>query len=133
MTLRKLNPSKVDSSTSAQESKIIMLILPGARTYFLQNILHNWASPVGHTILTHLKEVMIPGYSKLIIGNIILPEENVPLRNSGLDIAMLFLHSGSQRSEHEWRELIEGAGLKVVKVWYPPGDGDGIVEVEKPV
>jgi len=105
----------------------------GARTYFLQNILHNWASPVGHQILTHLREVMIPGYSKLIVGNIVLPDQDVPLRNSGLDIAMLFLHSGSQRSESEWRELIEGAGFKVIRVWTPPGDGDGIIEAEVPV
>jgi len=76
---------------------------------------------------------MIPGYSKLIIGNIILPDEHVPLRNSGLDMAMLFLHSGSQRNESEWRELIEGVGLQMVKVWYPPGDGDGILEAELPV
>lgn len=104
--------------------------LTGARTYFLQNILHNWASDACHTILTHLCEAMTPGYSQLIVGNIILPDENVPLRASGLDIAMLYLHSGSQRSESEWRELLEGAGLKVVKVWYPQGDGDGIIQAE---
>lgn len=75
---------------------------------------------------------MIPGYSKLLVGNIILPDENVPLRASGLDIAMLFLHSGSQRSEAEWRGLIEGAGLRVLKVWRPQGDGDGIIEAEVP-
>lgn len=80
----------------------------------------------------HLKDVMIPEYSKIIIGNIILPDENVPLRNSSLDMVMLFLHSGSQRSESEWRELIEGAGLRLVNVWYPPGDGDGILEAELP-
>ena len=60
---------------------------------------------------------MTPGYSKLIVGNIILPDENVPLRQSGLDIAMLYLHSGSQRSESEWRNLLEDAGLEVIKVW----------------
>lgn len=64
----------------------------------------------------HLKDVMIPGYNKIIIGNIILPDENMPLRNSGLDMVMLFLNSGSQRSESEWRELIEGAGLRLVNV-----------------
>ena len=87
---------------------------------------------MGHTILEHLAAVMTPGYSKLLIGNIILPESDVPLRNSDLDIAMMYLHSGMQRSEREWRELVEAAGLRVVKVWYPDGDGDGIIEVEVP-
>lgn len=73
---------------------------------------------------------MIPGYSKVIVGNIILPDTNVPLRNSGLDIAMLVLHSGQQRSETEFRELFESVGMSVVKIWHPPGDGDGVVEAE---
>lgn len=73
---------------------------------------------------------MIPGYSKIIVGNIILPDVNVPLRNSGLDIAMLVLHSGQQRSESEFQELFDSVGLKVIKMWHPPGDGDGIIEVE---
>jgi len=104
--------------------------IKGARTYWLANILHNWASPVCRVILANLREAMIPGYSKLIVANTIIAGDNVPLRQSGLDIAMLFLHSGSQRSEIEWRELLEGAGFKVIRVWYPPGDGDGIVEGE---
>lgn len=76
---------------------------------------------------------MVPGYSKLLIADIVIPEQNAPLRQSGLDIAMLFLHSGSQRSEAESRQLIERAGLKVNKIWLPPGDGDGIVEAEVPI
>lgn len=73
---------------------------------------------------------MSSGYSKVLIGNIILPDENVPLRASGLDIAMLFMHSGSQRSEAEWRALLEAAGFRIIKVWLPQGDGDGIIEAE---
>ena len=99
----------------------------GARTYFLQNILHNWADAVCLRILKQLKGAMIPGYSKLLIGNIILPDENVPLRASGLDIAMLFMHSGAQRSEVEWHALLQEAGFQVTKVWLPEGDGDGII------
>lgn len=102
----------------------------GARVDFLQNILHNWASPVCLGILKHLRDAMTPGYSKLLIGNVILPDENVPLRQSGLDIAMLVMHSGSQRSELEWRSLLQEGGFDVKKVWKPDGDGDGIVQAE---
>lgn len=104
--------------------------IKGARVYFLQNVLHNWADPVCNTILTQLRGVMTAGYSKLLIGNIIIPSENAPLRQCGLDIAMLTLHSGAQRSETEWTWLLESNGFKVVKFWHAPGDGDGIVEAE---
>ena len=73
---------------------------------------------------------MKPGYSKLLIANIILPEVHAPMRQVGLDMAMLFLHSGSQRSEPEWTSLLDRAGFTVVKFWHPPGDGDGVVEAE---
>jgi hypothetical protein len=75
---------------------------------------------------------MLPRYSKLLVANIILPDENVPLRQSGLDIAMLCMHSGSQRSESQWRELLGEAGFNVTAVWKPNGDGDGIIEAEVP-
>lgn len=76
---------------------------------------------------------MLPGYSKLLVANIILPDENVPLRQSGLDIAMLCMHSGSQRSEAEWQALLGEAGFHVIRVWKPNGDGDGIIEAEMPL
>ena len=104
--------------------------MAGARTYFLKNICHNWPASVCHTILSALREVMIPGYSKILIVNMILPDENVSLRAGEMDMVMLFLHSGSQRSAQEWRDLVKSAGLEVVKLWYPPGDGDGVVEVQ---
>lgn len=82
--------------------------------------------------MKHLKIAMLPGYSKLLVANIILPDENAPLRQSGLDIAMLCMHSGSQRSEAEWRALLGEAGFNVKGVWKPNGDGDGIIEAEVP-
>lgn len=76
---------------------------------------------------------MTPGYSKLLVADVVMPEQDAPLRQTGLDIAMLFLHSGSQRTETDSRKLVESAGFKVNKIWLPPGDGDGIIEAEVPV
>ena len=82
--------------------------------------------------MKNLKDAMLPGYSKLLVANIVLPDEDVPLRQSGLDIAMMCMHSGSQRSEAEWWALLGEAGFNVKRVWKPNGDGDGIIEAEVP-
>ena len=73
---------------------------------------------------------MTPGYSKLILGEFILRNTGTPLLASGFDLQMMALHSGMERSERQWRTLIEGAGLEVVKISFPPGhgNGEGIVE-----
>lgn len=76
---------------------------------------------------------MIPGYSKLLIVNMILPSKDVPLRAAEMDMFMLFIHSGAQRNQHEWEDVVESAGLEVVRFWRPPhGEGDGVVEVQRP-
>ena len=72
---------------------------------------------------------MIPGYSRILLCELILPDKGVSIKEAGLDLGMLTLHSGSQRSKKQWQNLVEQAGLRVEKFWMPPRDGDGIVQV----
>ena len=71
---------------------------------------------------------MKPGYSKLILGEFILPNTGTPLLAAGFDLQMMVLHSGMERSERQWRTLLEGAGLTVARVSNPQGTGEGIIE-----
>ena len=73
---------------------------------------------------------MTPGYSKLILGEFVLRNTGTSLLAAGFDLQMMALHSGMERSERQWRTLLEGAGLEVVKVSFPPGhgNGEGIIE-----
>jgi len=64
---------------------------------------------------------MEKGYSKLLINDFVLPETNVPLHPALLDIMMMSLCAGIERSEKQWRELIDSAGLKIVKFWRTEG------------
>lgn len=73
---------------------------------------------------------MIPRYSRILIVNMILSDMNVSARTSEMDMAMLYMHSGAQRNANEWTRLVKSAGMEVVKFWYPPGDGDGVIEVQ---
>lgn len=73
---------------------------------------------------------MVPGYSKLLVADLVMDDHYAPLRQSGLDIAMLFLHSGRQRTDTESRQLLESSGFTVKKIWLPQGDSDGIIEAE---
>lgn len=73
---------------------------------------------------------MKPKYSKLIVQGIVMPDANVPLSQSGLDLAMLFSHNGVQRSRAQWQGLLEAAGLRIIKFWTPPGTGNAMIEAE---
>ena len=74
---------------------------------------------------------MTPNYSKLILGEFILPDMDAPFLACGYDWQMMVLHSGMERSQHQWKELIKGVGLEIVEFWAGKEGGDGIIEVIK--
>lgn len=72
---------------------------------------------------------MAPGYSKLVLGEFILPNTGAPFLASGFDWLMMVLHSGMERSQGQWRELIKGVGLEIVGCWQGREGGEGMIEV----
>lgn len=80
-------------------------------------------------ILAQVKAAMKPGYSKLLLHEMIVPEKGASTHHAMLDMAMMFFNSGLERTETQWRELLGAAGFEVLKVWPPlEADADGIVE-----
>lgn len=71
---------------------------------------------------------MRPGYSRVILGENVLPDRDCPIQKAQLDWAMMTLHCGMTRTVRQFKEICEQAGLELVRYWAPPGDGDGIVE-----
>ena len=86
---------------------------------------------LSHMILKHLYDAMKPGYSKLIIRDLVLPDTGVTEHQASFDMALMAFNSGIERSTSQWRKLLEGAGFKVTGIW---GwlDKEGIVEAEVP-
>ncbi|OQE34338.1 hypothetical protein PENCOP_c021G07791 [Penicillium coprophilum] len=74
-----------------------------------------------------IKEAMKPGYSRLLINENVVPQIGAHWETTGLDMMMLTLFSGEERTSTAWYELIERrAGLKIVKIW---GAGKGVESV----
>jgi hypothetical protein len=72
---------------------------------------------------------MKPGYSKLLISEMIIPEKGARTFHAMFDLTMMTANGGMERSERHWYELLERAGFSQVKVWSPlEVDADGIVE-----
>ncbi|MCJ1308307.1 hypothetical protein MMC25_001960 [Agyrium rufum] len=51
--------------------------IKGARCYYIRQCLRNWPDKACVTILKHLKEAATPGYSRILIHEIIVPETEV--------------------------------------------------------
>ncbi|KAF2740017.1 sterigmatocystin 8-O-methyltransferase [Polyplosphaeria fusca] len=102
----------------------------GARAYFLHHVLHDWSDDHCIRILAQLRDTMTPGYSRLLIHELIFPDQGAGEMAASFDLMMMVFNCGVERSERQWRGLIAKAGLQVTKVW-SRGAQDGIIEVER--
>ena len=70
---------------------------------------------------------MTPGYSKVLINELVIPDENASTFMTRSDITMMTLHSAMERSERQWRELLGFVGLKVIKIWTAELESERII------
>ncbi|PMD42041.1 S-adenosyl-L-methionine-dependent methyltransferase [Hyaloscypha variabilis F] len=102
----------------------------GARVYFMHIILHDWPDDKVRDIFRQIIPAMRPGYSKLLLNEIVLPDQKCPADFAAADINMMNLLAGMERSRAQWIELVESVGLKVIAVHTSPfmENSEGVVE-----
>jgi hypothetical protein len=106
----------------------------GARAYYMHSVLHDWPDNVCESILGRIKEAMKPGYSRLLINENVIPSTGAYWETSALDMVMLTLFCSKERTESDWRHLLEDlAGLRIVKIWSGGKGVESLIEVERPV
>lgn len=99
-----------------------------ARAYYFRNIFHDWPDKECVTILKNTAAAMKPGYSKLLIFEWVLPAKGVPLYPALLDVNMMTLLNGMERTEVQWEALLGQAGFEVVKFWTAGPESEGLIE-----
>ncbi|KIW92215.1 uncharacterized protein Z519_07199 [Cladophialophora bantiana CBS 173.52] len=104
----------------------------GARTYFLHSIIHDYPDDRAQLILKHIARAMKKGYSKLILWDFVLPEKAVAPTLSALDWEMMSFYAASERSEGQWKTLLEDPeiGLKVNGIWNYSQFDQSVIEAE---
>ncbi|KAF4536159.1 O-methyltransferase [Lasiodiplodia theobromae] len=103
----------------------------GARIYYFRRIFHCWTNEKSRQILVNTKEAMNE-YSRVLIADMVLPDINCPRDLAMQDLNMMSL-GGMERSESDWRRLLESAGLSMRKVWLnEDGPKHAVVEAVLP-
>lgn len=102
----------------------------GARAYSLHSILHDWSDEDGVRILENLVPALKKGYSKVLFNEIVVSEEKPTLAATSMDMMMLAHFAVRERTEADWRSILEKAGLKVVNIYTYPGVAESLIEAE---
>jgi hypothetical protein len=100
----------------------------GADAYVLTAVIHDWDDERCLRILRNVRAAM-PDHATMLIGEPVLPEGPEPSVGKLLDLETLIGTTGRQRTEREFRGLLEATGLRLVRVIRSDGP-DSLVEVE---
>ncbi|KAI1371933.1 S-adenosyl-L-methionine-dependent methyltransferase [Hypoxylon crocopeplum] len=105
----------------------------GARAYFMRSVLHDWPDEQCRKILAQVRDAMEPGYSRILISDCVVSDQQAAWQHVSLDLYMMAQVSSRERTEREWRALIDSCGLEVTGI-YNKGDGnEGVIEVVQSV
>ncbi len=94
---------------------------PGGDAYQMRHIIHDWTDEQCHTILGHIRKV-IPASGRLLVIETLIKPRNEPQPAKWLDLNMLVLPGGRERTEPEYAKLYAKAGFRLDRVLPTPAD-----------
>ncbi len=98
----------------------------GHDAYLLSHIIHDWDDGENATILRNVREAMKPD-GKLLIVEMVLPESDEPHMGKMLDMMMMLVPGGEERTPSEYAALLEPNGFRVNRV-VPTDSAVSVVE-----
>ena len=85
-------------------------------------MLHNWTDEKALLVLRRVRAAMAPGARLVVLEQLMADEASEPDAASGMvDLLMLVLLEGHDRTEEQYRRLLAEAGFELDQVHY--GDG----------
>ena len=101
----------------------------GADAYVLRHIIHDWEEEKALTILRNCHRALSP-QGKLLVIESVIPPGNEPFGGKFLDLVMLLIPGGKERTLEEYRTLFGNGGFELTRV-VPTGAEVSIIEAVK--
>ena len=102
--------------------------LPSCDAYLLMDIIHDWGDEESVAILQAVRRAA-PPQAKLLLIEMLVPDDPGPDWSKMLDIHMLTLFGGRQRTQQEYEALLDQSGF-VLEREIDTGAGISILEAE---
>jgi hypothetical protein len=102
--------------------------IPPCDAYMMMTVLHDWSDTESVAILRNIRASAPPGAKVLLIEGVVDPTA----RNNfilDLDIEMLVMTTGRERTRTEWEALLSKAGFRLTRI-VPTSTSSPIIEAE---
>jgi hypothetical protein len=100
----------------------------GGDAYLMKHIIHDWPDDRATTILRNCRKGVNPGGKLLLVELVIAPGDAADLGKL-IDLEMLVIAGGRERTEVEYQQLLAGAGWRLTRV-LPTNSATQIIEAE---
>ncbi|PYS51345.1 MAG: methyltransferase [Acidobacteria bacterium] len=87
----------------------------GGDAYVMKLIIHDWDEERARLILKNCHSAMVDG-GRLLLVETVVPEGNEPSFAKMMDLQMLVMTGGRERTEAEYRDLFAAGGFKLTRV-----------------
>jgi hypothetical protein len=89
--------------------------VPQGDAYVLSKILHDWNDERALAILRTIRAAA-PDEARLLVLDSVVPAGNDPAGVKWLDLLMLVLQGGRERTESDWHALLDRAGFRIERI-----------------
>jgi hypothetical protein len=87
----------------------------GADLHVLKHIVHDWDDERATLLLRNCRRALAPG-GRLLLVEMVIPGDNQPGPAQAMDLNMMVITGGRERTEDEYRQLLAGAGFRLAQV-----------------
>ena len=101
----------------------------GADAYLLKHIIHDWDDESSVRILRNIHQAMNAG-GRVLIAEMVVPEGDAPSPAKALDLLMLVMEGGKERTEQEYASLLAASGFKPTRI-IPTKSPYSVIEGER--
>jgi O-methyltransferase domain/Dimerisation domain len=105
----------LEARTTMEPCNFFEQVPAGCKAYLMKSVIHDWDNKQARIILANCRKV-IPADGVLLLVEWELSVENVPSPGKFIDIVMLVLTGGQERTVEEYRELLASTGFQLSKV-----------------
>ena len=90
-------------------------VLPDGDIYVLKSVVHNWDDEAAERLLQSCRRAMRHD-ARLLLAERVVASDNAPSEAKLFDINMLVIVGGRERTEAEYRRLLERSGFALIRV-----------------
>lgn len=116
----------LDGRLELAEGDAFAAVPAGADGYVLATVLHDWDDERALAILRAVRRAILPN-GRLLLVEEVLPPGDAPSPARLLDLLMLALIGGQERTEEEFRTLLAAAGFTLARI-VPTAVGTCVLE-----